>query len=315
MKATNIEDSYQLSPMQQGMLFNSLYAQQSGVDIEQIVCLVDIDVLVWKQAWDKVVERHPVLRTSFNWQNSYEPLQCVHQQITIPLEQQDWCGLSDQEQSQQLHFFLERDRTKGFNLNIPPLMRLALFRTSESTYQFVWTFHHAILDGRSLTAILKEVFTQYDAILQGKDIQLPQPRPYRDHIKWLQQQDWSKSESYFRQLLKGFIAPTPLLVNSIEERSSFGKQEIRLSQKATSMLQVLTQQHQLTLNTLVQGAWAILLSRYSGESDIVFGATRACRYSSVAGADSMVGMLINTLPVRVNVPAEKSLLPWLQELR
>ncbi len=301
--------------MQQGMLFNSLYAQQSGVDIEQIVCLVDIDVLVWKQAWDKIVERHPVLRTSFNWENSCEPLQCVHQQVTIPLEQQDWCGLSEQEQSQKLDLFLERDRTKGFHLNIPPLMRLALFRVSESAYQFIWTFHHAILDGRSLTAILKEVLIIYDAILQGKDIQLPQPRPYRDHIKWLQQQDWSKSESYFRQLLKGFIAPTPLLVNSIEERSGFGEQEIRLSQKATSMLQALAQQHQLTLNTLVQAAWAILLSRYSGESDIVFGAARACRYSSVAGAESMVGMLINTLPVRVNVPAEKSLLPWLQELR
>lgn len=317
MKATNIEYSYQLSPMQQGMLFNSLYAQQSGVDIEQVICLLDeLDVLAFQKAWQKVVARHPVLRTSFDWVDNCEPLQCVHQQVSIPVEQQDWCGLSDEEQSQKLSFFLERDRTLGFNLSIPPLMRLALFRVKESTYQFVWTFHHAILDGRSLTTILKEVFTIYDAWSRGEDAQLPQSRAFRDHIEWLQQQDWSKSENYFRQLLKGFTAPTPLLVSTPDSNNDgFGQQEIRLSKKITSMLQSLAQDNQLTLNTFIQGAWAMLLSRYSGESDVVFGSTRACRYSSVADAQSMVGLLINTLPVRVTVTSTQPFLPWLKELR
>ncbi|MBD2365339.1 amino acid adenylation domain-containing protein [Anabaena minutissima FACHB-250] len=318
MKVVSLKNSYQLSSIQQGMLFNSLVAQNSGVDIEQLICLVHekIDVVAFQQAWQKVVERHAVLRTSFDWENGREPLQCVHQDVTIPLEQQDWSGLSDTEQSTKLQVYLQSDRRVGFELNVAPLMRLALFRLQESVYQFIWTFHHALLDGRSMSIIIKEVFTFYDAFCEGKDLQLPQPRPYQDHIAWLQQQDWSKSESFWRDLLKGFTAPTPLLVDSTpRNQSGFGEQAIRLSEKTTARLQSLAEQHQLTLNTLVQGAWALLLSRYSGESDVVFGATRACRHSSVAGAESMVGLLINTLPVRVKVSGEKPLLTWLKELR
>ncbi|AFY36084.1 amino acid adenylation domain-containing protein [Calothrix sp. PCC 7507] len=318
MKIVATKDLYQLSSMQQGMLFNNLVAQNSGVDIEQMICLVDekIDVLAFQQAWQTVVARHAVLRTSFDWESEREPQQRVHRNVIIPLEQQDWCDLSDTEQSTKLQAYLQSDRRRGFQLNDAPLMRLALFRLQESVYQFIWTFHHALLDGRSLSVIIKELFTLYDAFCEGKDLQLPQPHPYQDHIAWLHQQDWNKAESFWRDLLKGLTAPTPLLVDSVpREQGSFGEQAIRLSEKTTAMLQSLAQQHQLTLNTLVQGAWALLLSRYSGETDVVFGATRACRHSSVAGAESMVGLLINTLPVRVSVSGEKPLLTWLRELR
>ncbi|MBD2336733.1 amino acid adenylation domain-containing protein [Calothrix sp. FACHB-156] len=318
MQVVSIKDLYQLSSMQQGMLFNHLFAQKPGVDIEQMICLVDekINVFAFQQAWQKVVERHAVLRTSFDWESEQEPQQCVHQKVIIPLEQQDWRGLSDIEQSTKLQAYLQSDRRRGLQLNVAPLMRLALFRLQASVYQFVWTFHHALLDGRSLSIVIKELFSFYDAFCKGEDLQLPQPRPYQDYIAWLQQQDWSQAESYWRDLLKGFTAPTPLLVDSNpREQSGFGEQAIRLSLKTTAMLQSLAKQHQITLNTLVQGAWAILLSRYSGETDVVFGATRACRHSSVVGAESMVGLLINTLPVRVKISGEKPLLSWLKELR
>ncbi|TAF05111.1 MAG: non-ribosomal peptide synthetase [Nostocales cyanobacterium] len=318
MKVVTVNNSYRLSSIQQGMLFNSLVAQNSGVDIEQLICVVNekLDVFAFQKAWQKVIERHPVLRTSFDWEREGEPLQCVHEKITIPLQQQDWRSLSEPEKATKLHIYLHSDRQRGFQLNIAPLMRLALFQLQESVYQLIWTFHHALLDGRSISTIIKEVFTFYDTFCEGKDLQLPKPRPYQDHIKWLQKQNWSKSENFWRNLLKGFIAPTPLLVDSNpSEQSGFSEQEIRLSLKTTAMLQSFAQQHQITLNTLVQGAWAILLSRYSGESDIVFGATRACRYSSVPGAESMVGLLINTLPMRVQVTPEKPLLTWLKEMR
>ncbi|MCF4969718.1 amino acid adenylation domain-containing protein [Nostoc sp. CMAA1605] len=318
MNLVNLNNSYQLSSIQQGMLFNSLLAQESGVDIEQVVCFVKekIDIDAFQKAWQQILARHAVLRSSFDWENGREPLQCVHPAVTIPLKQQDWSSLSETEKSTKLQAYLQSDRLLGFDLNIAPLMRLALFRLGESCYQFVWTFHHALLDGRSLYIIIQELFAFYDAFLQGKDLELPQPRPYQDHIAWLQQQDWSKSEGFWRNLLKGFTAPTPLLVDSNpREESGFREQTIRVSQTTTQMLQAFAQKHQLTLNTLVQGAWGLLLSRYSGESDIVFGATRACRHSSVAGAESMVGLLINTLPVRVKVSGEKPLVNWLQELR
>ncbi|TAF17994.1 MAG: non-ribosomal peptide synthetase, partial [Nostocales cyanobacterium] len=318
MKVLTVNNSYQLSSIQQGMIFNSLVAQNSGVDIEQMICFIHekIDILALQKAWYKVVEQHAILRTSFDWETEREPLQCVHKQVTIPLEKQDWSGLSEAEQSTKLQSYLQSDRQRGFQLNVAPLMRIALFQLQESVYQFVWTFHHALLDGRSLSTIIKEFFTFYDAFREGKDLQLPQPRPYQDHIAWLQEQNWSQAESFWGNLLKGFSAPTPLLVDSnLSEKSGFGEQAIRLSDKTTAILRSLAKQHQITLNTLVQGAWALLLSRYSGESDVVFGATRACRYSSVPGADSMVGLLINTVPVRVKISGEKPLLSWLKELR
>lgn len=321
MKIETLEDSYQLSPMQQGMLFHSLYNQNSGVDIEQLLCIVheNLNVSAFIEAWQRVIERHPVLRTSFYWEGDQEPQQYVHQQVRLPLEQQDWCDLLPKEQQERLQSYLQLDRQQGFELTEVPLMRLALFRLSTIDYQCVWTFHHALLDGRSLLLIFKEVFAFYDAICQGEDLQLEQPPCYRDHIQWLQQQNLSKAESFWRQLLQGFAAPTPLAVDQIpkpeKQGSRFGEQEIRLSVVSTSMLQSLAQQHQLTLNTLVQAAWALLLSRYSGETNVVFGATRACRHSSVARAESMVGLLINTVPVRVEVSPEMPLLPWLKELR
>ena len=316
MKVETLEASYQLSSMQQGMLFHSLY-EQSGVNIEQMICRVheNLNVSVFEQAWQRVIERHAVLRTSFCWDGN-EPQQYVHRQVKLSLEQQYWCGLSAKEQQERLQTYLQLDRRHGFELTEAPLMRLALFQLSESDYQCVWTFHHALLDGRSLPLILQEVFAFYDAFCQGDDLQIEQPTScYRHYIQWLQQQELSKAETFWRQLLQGFTAPTPLAIAHTPKKPNFGEQEVRLSVASTSRLQSLAQQHQLTLNILVQGAWALLLSRYSNEFDVVFGATRACRRSSVAGAESMVGLLINTLPVRVSVSPELALLPWLQELR
>lgn len=317
MKVETLEASYQLSPMQQGMLFHSLY-EQSGVNIEQMICRVHehLNFSAFEQAWQRVIERHAVLRTSFCW-DANEPQQYVHRQVKLSLEQQYWCGLSAKEQQERLQTYLQLDRRQGFELTEAPLMRLALFQLSESDYQCVWTFHHALLDGRSLPLILQEVFAFYDALCHGDDLQLEQPTTscYRHYIEWLQQQELSKAETFWRQLLQGFTAPTPLANAKTPKQANFGEQELRLSVASTSRLQSLAQQHQLTLNILVQGAWALLLSRYSGEIDVVFGATRACRRSSVAGAESMVGLLINTVPVRVSVSPELALLPWLQELR
>ncbi len=316
----NIEDSYPLSPMQQGMLFHSLHAPQSGVDIEQITCAMheDLNVSAFKRSWQRLVERHPVLRTSFCWEGVNEPIQEVHKQITLPWVEQDWRGVSARQQEKRLEVYLQTDRRRGFELTDAPLMRLALFRVAEAGYQLVWTFHHAVLDGRSFPLVLKELFAFYQAFCQDQELKLEQPQPYRYYIDWLGKQDFIKAESFWRQTLKGFTAPTPMLVDSAYskfEENSHGKQGIRLTEALTSALQSLAKQHQITLNTLVQGAWALLLSRYSGESDVVFGATRACRRSALKEAESMVGIFINTLPVRARVSPDMLLMPWLKELR
>jgi amino acid adenylation domain-containing protein len=315
-------ESYPLSPMQQGMVFHSEYAPESGVDIEQAIFGLheELSVAAFERAWQRVVERHSALRTSFYSDAYGEPLQKVHRQVTLRVEEQDWRGLSAAEAEKRMEAFLKADRKRGFLLLQAPLMRLSLFRLAEADYRFVWTFHHALLDGRAFSLVLKEVFDFYEAFREGRGLDLEEPYPYRKYIDWLKGLDLSSAETFWRRALQGFTAPTPLPVQASQHRmpvpeNGHAKQSTRLSADLTSALQSLARQHQLTLNTLVQAAFGILLSRYSGERDIVFGATRACRSSTVDRAESIVGVFINTLPVRINVSPEVLLLPWLKELR
>jgi hypothetical protein len=182
------KDSYPLSPLQQGMLFHTLYAPGSGVNVAQIVCTLNTSIKpsIFEQAWQRVIGRHSVLRTSFRWKDLDRPIQQVHRHIECPLEPQDWRDLSQDNQRAQLNAYLRADRRRGFDLSSPPLMRLALFRCAEADYQLVWTFHSALLDNRSFSLVLNEVFTFYEAFDQGQDLCLEHPRPYRDYIEWLQ---------------------------------------------------------------------------------------------------------------------------------
>ncbi len=319
-----IEDSYELSPTQLGMLFHSLDAGSSGVDIEQIVGSLheDLDVSILMAAWQRVTQRHPILRTSFRWEGLPQPRQEVRRSVALAIEQLDWRGLPEAEREHELASLLRAERSRGFDLRQAPLMRLTLARMGSSTYQLVWTFHHILLDGRSFPLVLREVFDQYEALRLGQDVEAQEPRPYRDFITWLNTLDLNQkaAEIYWRRTLAGFTAPTPLVVarDPGSDTRSAGAQagdEIRLSEAATAALKAFAREHDVTLNTLLQGAWAMLLHRYSGEADVVFGATRAGRRSTVPGADAMVGLFINTVPLRVPVTPEARLLPWLRELR
>ena len=316
-----IEDAYPLSPMQQGMLFQSL-AQGSGVYIEQLLCDLDevVDEVALRQAWVTVIGRHPVLRTNFRWADRDEPQQEVHAQVELPWQLLDWRGIADAEQERRLAEVLEADRRLGFDMARAPLLRLTLLRCGEAKSRLIWTFHHALLDGRSFAPILREVFAHYEALCAGTELRLELPRPYRDYIGWLQEQDFSRVEGFWRNALKGFTAPTPLVVDHVssadrETEIRKGDKEIRLSVEITSALRSLAEENELTLNTIVQGAWSLLLRRYSNESEVVFGVTRACRRSTIEGAEAMIGVFINTLPMRVRVSPEATLVPWLKELR
>jgi amino acid adenylation domain-containing protein len=321
MCSSIISDAYPLSPIQQGMVFHALAAPGQGVDIEQMVCTLreSLDTVCLRRAWERIVERHPALRTEFHLQAG-EPIQVVADRAQADWEEQDWRKASRSQQEQDLARFLKADRHHGFNLEKAPLMRLSLLRIADEEYHLVWTFHHALLDGRSFPTVLNEAFAFYEAFRAGQDLDLPLPRPYRDYIEWLQTLDHSKAETFWRQELQGLTAPTPLVVDKPKTSSSTdidlqGDHSIFLDEGTTASLNDLAKQNGLTLNTLIQGAWAILLSRYCGEEDVVFGVVRACRKSTVPGADEMVGMFINTLPLRVHVPPEARLLDWLRKLR
>ncbi|WP_107805968.1 non-ribosomal peptide synthetase [Nodularia spumigena] len=317
----SIEDLYELSPMQQGMLFHTLYAPESEVYFEQLLCILsgELNFPAFQKAWEQVVARHSILRSSFFWEEIEKPLQMVSKQVDLPWEKMDWRHLTSDEQQKNLDNFFVSDRHKGFDLNQAPLMRFTIIQLGEKTYQFIWSHHHILFDGWSMQIVLKEVFALYEANQRGEHLRLSPVQPYKEYIEWLQQQDIEKAKQFWQQTLKGFETPT--LIGNREQRTGnsskgiYQEKRFQLSQTVTEKLQVAARQHHLTLNNLVQGAWGLLISRYSGEKDVVFGATVSGRQPVIENIESMVGLLINTIPTLVKIDNQKEILSWLQELQ
>ncbi|HKP13380.1 MAG TPA: amino acid adenylation domain-containing protein, partial [Blastocatellia bacterium] len=310
----NIEDIYGLSPMQQGLLFHSLYQPEGGAYVVQMSITVEGDVNreEFERMWQGVAEKHEALRAAFLWEGLEEPLQVVRKQVTVPVEYKDWRGLSQAEQQQELERYLREDRKGSFDLRVAPLMRICLIRRGESLYQWVWSHHHLLMDGWSLPLVLGQ--------LSGKSEAAGRARPYRDYIEWLQRQDLGKAESYWREALRGFNEPTQIGIESSGEpvgefTERYGEVSVRLPKAFTERLEGAAREQRLTLNTLVQGGWALLLSRYSGEKDVVYGATVSGRPAELDGIDKVVGVFINTLPVRVKVSPEQRAGEWLKQLQ
>jgi len=315
----NIEAVYPLSPLQQGMLFHSLYSSDSGVYFGQLTFTLkgDFDLDAFEHAWQKVAARHAILRTAFVWEDLPEPVQVVGRSVRMPVELQDWRGLPEGEREERIEAYLAQDRRRYFDLSTAPLMRLGVVRLGDETYHVVWSNHHLVTDGWSASLFLKEVFAFYHAHRRGEELTLPPARPYQDFIAWLQKQDFAASESFWRDALAGFTTPTQLLVDKDPSSLEAGRVDdppLRsdLSEEATAALQALARRHRLTVNTLVNGAWAIIMSRYSGEDDVVFGATVSGRPPALQGIESMTGVFINTLPVRARINHGMTLLDWLK---
>src|SRR5438093_5632615 len=314
-----IVDSFPLSPMQQGMLFHQLMEPHSGVDIQQLVVHLpeEVDASRLEAAWQWLVRRHDILRARFVWEGIEQPQQEIAAEVSVPFAVEDARHLSEHDQRERLASFLKTDRLLGFDLDRAPMLRLTLFQWGEASFTLVWTFHHALLDGRCYPMLLREVFEAYAELAQGEIIARTTPLPYRRYIDWLEQQSPAGARSYWKELLTGFVAPTPLVIDRhVPAEGGLYQQgeawEI-LDSSLTTRLRALAKEYELTLNALVMGAWAILLHRYSGEQNIVFGATRACRKSTVAGADEMIGLFINTLPVRIKLSPDDAALSVLKE--
>lgn len=321
-KSNNIEDIYPLSPMQEGLLFHTIYAPASGVYLTQLSWLLhgELDVAALERTWQQVIERHTVLRTAFVWEGRDKPVQVVRRRVNMPMRIEDWRGAGDEEQKARLGLLLKEDREQGFQLTKAPLMRLTLIRLAENAHQFVWSHHHLLLDGWSVPLVLNEVFAIYQAESSGGEVKLHLPRPYRDYIVWLQQQDVSKAESFWRQNLKGITRPATVgkQDDHLKKGARIGKhlqQHVTFSETITAELQSLARSQKLTLNTVLQGLWALILSHYSGQSDVVFGAVVSGRPATLRGVESIVGVFINTVPVRATVTGEDEVLSWLKSLQ
>lgn len=310
---------YRLSPMQQGMLYNSLGARHTGVDIEQTYTDLseELDMRAFRDAWDAIIERHAILRTVFRLGADGGARQWVRRPRPVDLQEIDWTGLERGEYEDAFRRFLRADRRRGFDLENGPLLRVFLVRFGPGTQRLVLSFHHLLMDGRALVVVLRELFEVYEGLAEGRSVELPEPPPYASYLAWLDTVDWTEAERFWRGYLDGYGAPLSLpMARPAEEsdREGAGEVSITFTEEQSNRFSSVARRHLATLNTVVQGAWALLLSRYSGERDIVFGTVRHGRGIPVEGADEMVGLMINTIPVRVKVEGGETVGGWLRRL-
>ncbi|NOK35298.1 non-ribosomal peptide synthase/polyketide synthase, partial [Corallococcus exercitus] len=319
----DIENVYPLSPTQQGMLFHAQLSPGSAVYFEQLSWTVAsaLDLTAFLEAWRTCIRLHPILRSSFHWEGLEHPLQVVHADVVLPLEELDWRGLPSAEQQSRFEQLLREDKRRGLDLRRAPLIRLTAVRLGESSVRFLWSHHHLLVDGWSLGLLIKEVFSLYDVLRSGAKPERASRPAFGEYIAWLHQRDDSADETWWRTYLEGFASPTPLPADSRAtlargQTASHLTLELGLSTEETAALQAFARGHQLTLPTLALASWGLVLSHFSGEHDVVFGQTVAGRPPELPGSDSIVGVFINTLPVRVRrAPASSFLLPWLASLQ
>ncbi len=310
LAARQIEDLYPLAPMQQGMLFHALYENEGGVYVNQLRVDIDgVDAERFRTAWQAALDSHDNLRASFLWEGLAQPLQLIHRQLKLPLEVLDWRHRDDQ--AIALEALAQAQRAAGFALDQPPLLRLVLVRCDEQRYQLIYTHHHILMDGWSNAQLFAEVLQRYagQAVVASGH--------YRDYIQWLQGRDASASEAFWQTQLAVLDAPTRLAecVPQSTAQDGFGQVQRLLTVEQGARLSAFARQHKVTVNTVLQAAWALLLQRYSGQSTVVFGATVAGRPAELAGIEQQLGLFINSLPVVVSPRAEQPLADYLQALQ
>ncbi len=301
-----IEDIYPLSPMQEGMLFDTLMAPHSGIYFMQDRFELDgpVDEQLFRQAWQRVVDRHPALRTTFVWDIASGPCQIVHRRVDLPFEYLDWRDLPDSEQKARLDGLLDVERQRGFDFLTPPLVRIRLIRLGEDRYRFVRSYHHILVDAWCTSLILTDLKAHYEALVEDRTLSQPAAPSFRGYIAWLKNRTEESAADFWQQHLRGFAEPTPLRVDQPappgrESEQSVGDVIAFLSEQDTQSLLALAQRHHLTPNTFIQAAWSLMLGHYSGRSEVVFGVTVAGRPTDLAGSEIMLGLFINSLPLRV----------------
>ncbi|MBW5425846.1 non-ribosomal peptide synthetase, partial [Streptomyces sp. BG9H] len=317
-EASGVVDIYPLTPTQTGMVMHGLDEAEHGLYVEQITFVADgaHDPRTLAAAWQHVVDRTPVLRTSVALRGVPVPLQVVHRDVTLPVTEHDWSALPADRRDAELERLLGDERARGIDLESAPLMRLALVRLGPDAVRVVWTFHHVLLDGWSVFHVLSDVTAAHAALTRGERPHLPERRPFADYAAWLAARETHQAQEHWRAALAGLRGPTPLPYDRRPAPDATARSDTWLSQRLdterTGRLQEFARRHRLTLNTLVQGAWALLLARWSGEREVCFGTTVSGRPADLPGADTITGLFITTLPARTEVEGGADCGAWLR---
>ena len=302
MTKPGIADVLPLSPLQEGMLFLALY-DENAVDAYTAQLTFDLegplDPARLRAAGEALLRRYPNLGAGFRHEKLSRPVQVIPHQCELPWQEVDLAAMDAEEREAAFARVAETERTRRFDLSRPPLLRFTLARLAQDQYRLVLSFHHILLDGWSFPLVVNDLFELYAR--SGDETALPKVTPYRDYLAWLSRQDRDGAETAWRAALDGDVEPTLLAPADAANGVRVAPQEftVELSEEVTANLNSLARARGWTMNTLVQGAWGLLLAAATGRSDVLFGATVSGRPAELPGVQSMVGLFINTIPVRV----------------
>ncbi|MFF2149141.1 amino acid adenylation domain-containing protein [Kitasatospora sp. NPDC058190] len=314
-----VEDVLPLTPLQSGMLFHGL-VDTDGAYVDRVaVRLAGVaDPRAFADAWQRVADRTPALRSSVRWRGLPHPVQLVARRAVLPVSHRDWRELASEQRESAAERLLAEDRAAGLDLSTAPLTRLTLAALPGDEVLLLWSTHHIVLDGWSTGQLLTEVCEEYAALTGGPQAPRPVRRPFADFLGWLREQDQDAAEDHWADALAGFTERTPLPYDRPPVQAHRARATAAVHRELDEALSRRLRENAaaagLTVNTVVEGAWALLLARYGGGDDVVFGTTVSGRPAELPGVESMIGLFINTVPTRVRTPSG-DVLPWLRDLQ
>ncbi|MDF9417867.1 non-ribosomal peptide synthetase [Bacillus altitudinis] len=315
-KRDQVQDMYYLSPMQEGMLFHTLHHQEKGFYVEQMDMNVKgtlrSDLL--EKSMNIIVERYDIFRTVFLHEKVKRPVQVVLKNRPFQLDIVDIQDLSESEQLERIDRFKQKDQLRGFDLSKDLLMRASVFQTGPSSYRWIWSYHHILLDGWCFGLVVQELFAIYHALLHDIPYRLEPVKPYKEYIQWLEKQDKQASLEYWTQSLAGFEGQSTFKEQRKQTNEhELGEIEWAMSKEETAALSELALQQNATLSSALQSIWSILLSRYQRSNDVLFGTVVSGRPADLAGVDRMVGLFINVIPRRIQLTDQMTFRSLLSE--
>ncbi|MFY0256430.1 amino acid adenylation domain-containing protein, partial [Chitinophaga sp. 30R24] len=318
-KNENIQQIYPLTPMQEAMLFHTVYESSNAYFCQtHFRTRGQLDTAALQYSLEYLTQRHDILRTAFVHQQADRPLQIVLKSRKPSFQVLDFSLLPEEEREQAIHDFRQADMDKGFDLIKQPLLRLSLLQVGNGQYEFIWSFHHIIMDGWCLPVLINELKTIYHGHLHQQPFTLPEPVPFDRYVQWLGRQDQRASLDYWEQYLKGYnnlaVIPPVTLPDRSAALPPFQTAGITFGEEMVKSMNALVKKEGVTLNAFFQSVWGILLAGYNQTSDVVFGNVVAGRPAELPGVESMLGLFINTIPQRVHFNTETTFRTLLRQL-
>ncbi|WIW30337.1 non-ribosomal peptide synthetase [Bacillus inaquosorum] len=308
-----IKNIYPLSHMQEGMLFHSFLRKEEGAYVEQSLFTIkgSLSYDWFQRSIQAIIDRHDIFRTVFlpHVPHLSGPRQVVMTEREFHLYSEDISHLQINDQNEFIDCFKEKDKQKGFDLQKDMLMRISLFKTAEDEHVCLWSHHHILMDGWCLGIVLQEFMQIYQSIHAGKPLSLDPVRPYSTYISWLTNRDKETAAEYWDSYLKNYSTPSPLpRVSDEEKKEGYHREDLifSLNKPLTDKMKETAKQHGVTLATLIQAVWGVMLQQYNRTDDVVFGAVVSGRPSEIPGVEQMIGLFINTIPVRIKTHQDET---------